>query len=79
MGTGSIQIGIWLLDRSNRILPNEYSKVVVAAASEEEARQIANQSAGTEGYVWNDGSTVNSQFLGDAADGVYGLILASKD
>ena len=76
---GSIRVELWLLDRTNRILPGEAQKVVVAAPSEEEARQIANSSAGTEGYVWTDGSTVTSTFLGEAAEGVYGLIIASKE
>jgi len=76
---GSIQIEIWLLDRTNRILPGEASKVIVAAENEVKAREIANSAAGTEGYVWTDGSTVNSTFLGWAGENVYGLILASRE
>lgn len=76
---GTIQIEIWMLERSSKINPNEASKVIVAAPNEDQARQIANEAAGTEGYVWNDGSVVQSTFLGQAADGVYGLLLAAKE
>ena len=76
---GSIAIEIWYLERSAKINPGEASKVIVAAPSEDQARQIANEAAGTEGYVWNDGSVVEAKFLGAAAEGVYGLLMASKE
>ena len=77
--TKSIKIKLYLLERIETPGPDEYSKCVVAAASEKSARQIANNDSKAEGYVWTDGHMVNGTEIGDAADDVEGVVLWSRE
>ena len=75
----SIQIGIYLLERAEEPYPDEWGKVIVAAATEKAARELANQESGAEGYVWTDGTKTSAKFIGPAAEDVHGILLASRD
>ncbi len=75
----SITVGIWLLERSETTLPGELSRCIIIAGSEKEARQTANSEAGTEGYVWTDGTTVSATLLGEAAGDVEAGFYPLKD
>ena len=77
--TKSIKIRLYLLERIETPGPDEYSKSVVAAASEKSARQIANNDSKSEGYIWTDGHLVTAKEIGDAADDVEGVVLWSKE
>ena len=58
---------------------DEIGKCVVAAATEKEARDVANAESSAEGYIWTDGALANCVQIGVANSGIAGLILASKD
>lgn len=75
----SISIGIWLLERTETPMPDEWGRCVVAAPSESNARQLANEESSAEGYVWSDGHKVSAEYIGEAADGVSGVIIFSRD
>lgn len=75
----SLEVGLWLLERIESVGPDEWAKVVVAAASEKGAREIANFEAKAEGYIWTNGALTSSRKIGIAEDGVDGLILGSKE
>lgn len=75
----SIEIGIFLLERNDDAAHGEWRRVVVAASNESQARQIANSEAGTEGYVWTDGTLVEARRIGSAGEGVHGVLMSSKE
>ena len=75
----SISINIYLLERTETSHPDAWAKVVVAAATESQARQIANAESGAEGYVWTDGNLVQAKLLGVAGLDVHGVILSAKE
>ena len=75
----SIEIGIYLLKRIQTPQADEHSSCMVAASSEKEARTIANQELKADGYIWTDAAQVEAVFAGTAVDGVYGLLIASKE
>jgi hypothetical protein len=75
----TIQVKIYQLRRIMTPQPDEWSSCVVAAGSEKEAREIANQESKAEGYVWTDGGLVESVEVGIANDGVYGLLIATRE
>jgi hypothetical protein len=75
----SVAIGLYLLERQDTPAPDEWARCVVAAGSEKEARQVANQGCRSEGYVWTDGHLVLSKFLGAAAEDVSGVVIYSRD
>lgn len=79
MSTKSIKIGLYLLKRTETPYPDEWGACVVAAATEQEAREIANHESKAEGYLWTDGGRVSASYLGDAADDVSGIVLITKD
>ena len=79
MSDKSIRIGLYFLERSDTPQPDEWTKCVVAAATESQARELANQQSGTEGYVWSDGRLVASTVLGEAAEGIDGVICFTKE
>lgn len=79
MADKSLQIKLFLLERTATAYPDEWAKVVVAAVSEKVARELANQESKSEGYVWTDGSLVEAKELGVAIDGVDGVVLFSKE
>jgi hypothetical protein len=74
-----MEIYIWQLERMEKLHADEINKCIVAAASEKEARQVANSESEAEGYVWTDGNLANCIQIGLANDGISGLLLASKD
>lgn len=74
-----IAINLYLLERRDVPQPDEFARCVVAGSSEKDARQIANQGAKAEGYLWTDGYRVSAKLLGSAAEDVQGIILFSKD
>lgn len=74
-----VQVYIWKLSKENQMIATDTCDMVVAAPSEKAARELANGDAGSEGYVWLDGSLVNARKLGTAEDGVYGIILRSSE
>ena len=75
----SIQVKIYQLRRIMTPQVDEWSGCIVAAGSEKEARVIANQESKAEGYVWTDGGLVESVELGDAKEGVYGLLQSTRE
>lgn len=76
MVSDSISLKLFLLKRDDVDLPDGRTSVLVVAANEFQAREIANSEATTdEGYVWTDGTRVHSQCVGLAADDVQGGIL----
>lgn len=79
MDTKSIKIGIFKLTRTEHPEIDEWGCCIVAASTEKEARELANQEAKAEGYLWTDGHRVSSEYLGDAVDGISGVLLSSMD
>jgi hypothetical protein len=77
--TKSITISLYLLERNDTPQPDEWARCVVAASTEPGARELANQDSGAEGYVWSDGRLVEATLLGEAADGVEGVILFARE
>jgi hypothetical protein len=77
--TKSIVINLYLLERTENVLPDEYVKCIVAARTENSAREIANADSGAEGYIWTDGTLVRAREIGVAADGVEGTIILAKE
>ena len=75
----SIKIGLYLLERNDTPMPDEWGRCVVAACSEKAARELANQESKAEGYVWTDGHLVDCTHLGSALDGIDGVIIFSRD
>lgn len=74
-----MEIYLWSLERMEKLHSDEVGKCVVAAATEKEAREVANSESNAEGYIWTDGGLANCVRIGVADDGVQGLVLASKD
>ena len=77
--TKSIEIYLWLLERTETADPGQMAKCLVAASTEHQARQIANEDANgmdpsVAGYVWTDGALVASRRLGVADDEIQGVI-----
>lgn len=70
---------LYLLERTENVLPDEYVKCVVSASSEKAARGLAHVDSGSDGYVWTDGSLVRARELGEAASGIYGTILLARE
>jgi hypothetical protein len=60
-------------------MPDEYSACVVAASTEKNARELANENCGAEGYTWLDSARVEAKNLGVAGDDTAGIILWSKE
>lgn len=77
--TKTLRINLYLLERDQAVGPDEYSRMVVAAASEKAAREIANQESKAEGYVWSDGTITSVKLLGVAEDGVEGVVVATRE
>ena len=76
----SINIKLFVLKRQNMMHQDEYSQCVVAAATEKEARELANKESQAEGFVWTDGSQVDAQELASVAhDGVSGIVMWSRE
>lgn len=74
----TIRIGLYILSRPS-MHSDEVSQFLVGANGEAEARQIANSDSKAEGYVWTDPARTDAKFLGFAEDGVYGVIMRSKE
>jgi len=74
----SIQIKLYLLERSDTPMAGEISKMIVAGRNEDSARQVANSESDSEGYVWTDGHLVSAKCIGIATD-AEGVVLASKE
>ena len=79
MAAKSIEIGIWLLERTETAGPDEWAKCVVAAATETEARQLANEESKAEGYVWTNGSLASVRKIGVADEGIQGVVLSAAE
>lgn len=77
--TKTIELYLWLLERTETAYAGEWAKCIVAATTESQARQIANEDAGAEGYVWTDGSLTQAKRLGIADDGVQGVVLSAGE
>lgn len=54
---------------------DSYDAKVVSAASEEDARELANQKTGEEGKIWQDSSKVTCERLTD--ESCEGIVCAS--
>lgn len=70
---------IWHLRRENNMVLNQVCDVVVAATSEKEARQIANENSREEGYIWTDTGIVAARRLGVAEDDIQGIIVQASE
>lgn len=77
--TKTIEIKLFLLERDETPMPDEWNQCIVAAATEKAARELANQESGAEGYVWTDGKITSAKYLGVATDGVEGVLIISRD
>jgi hypothetical protein len=75
----SIELYLYLLERTETAYPGEWAKCIVAAKSEESARQIANESSEAEGYVWTDRGLTQSKKIGIADDEVQGIVLSATE
>jgi hypothetical protein len=76
----TISIKLFLLTRNESVVGDEYSSCVVAAGSEKEARELANNESNDEGYVWTDGTLVDAQELSPTSnEGVEGIVLWSRE
>jgi hypothetical protein len=64
----TIRLGVFKLERTEVPVAGEYGSCVAICATERGARELANQEAGDEGYVWTDGSKVTATRIGDASD-----------
>ncbi len=73
--TKTIEIYLWLLERTESAHTGEWAKCIVAGTTEQQARQIANEDSNAEGYVWTDGSLTQAKKIGTADDGVQGIVL----
>ena len=74
-----MEVFIWQLERMEKLHADEVGKCIVAAATEKEARDVANSESNAEGYIWTDGALANCTRIGIADENVSGLLLASKD
>jgi hypothetical protein len=79
MSDKSIKINLYLLERNDNPHPEECKKCVIAAATEAWARELANQQSGVEGYVWGNENDVAITVIGEADDGIDGLICLSQE
>jgi len=77
--TKTIEINLWLLERTETAQGTEWAKCIVAGTTEVQARQIANEDSGAEGYVWTDGSLTQARKIGVADDGVQGVVIFSTE
>lgn len=68
----TIQVKLWRLSRNDSPMTGEATRVVVAAATEKQAREAANQET-TEGYIFTDGALTTCEELGLANDGITGV------
>ena len=75
----TITINLFLLERTETAYAGEWAKCIVAATTESSARQIANESAEAEGYVWTDGHLTSARKIGIADDGVHGVVLSAAE
>jgi len=75
----SISIYLFLLERTETAYAGEWAKCIVAATTESSARQIANEGAEAEGYVWTDGHLTSAKKIGIADDGVSGIVLSAAE
>jgi hypothetical protein len=78
MSDKTIRINLYLL-RNIEPKKEELTKCVVAASTEQGARELANQESGREGYIWNDAQLAAAKLIGVAADGVDGVILFTRE
>ena len=75
----SIEVYLYLLERTDTAYGDEWSKCIVAATSEKRAREIANEEAKADGYVWTDGSLVSAKRIGVADDEIQGIQLFATE
>lgn len=75
----SMDLYLYILERAETAATGEWAKCIVAAKTEEEARQIANEECGAEGYIWNDGFSTNAKKIGIADDGVQGVLMHAPE
>lgn len=71
----SIEMYLYLLERTDTAYGDEWSKCVVAASSEKRAREIANEEAKADGYVWTDGALASARRIGVAEEDVQGVVI----
>ena len=74
----SIQIKLFRLTKVNTLVPCETSRLVVAAANEIQARQVANENSDDGSFYWTDGTLVNCEELGVANDGISGCLAVER-
>lgn len=79
----TLTVNLYLLFRTEAVMPGEYSACVVAAATEKNAREMANEYSGSiesgEGYPWTDSARTEAKNLGVASDETAGIVLWSKE
>lgn len=74
----TIQVKLFRLSRNDSPMSGDPTRTVVAAATEKQARETANQETGAEGYIWTDGSLVSCEEIGIAHDGFSGVLVTEK-
>lgn len=79
MADTMLKIYIWRLSKENQLISTDLCDMIVAAATEKGARELANQRSKSEGYVWTDPSLVTATKIGLAEEGIHGIILCSAE
>jgi len=72
-------VKLWRLSNedANGIYYDAYNGFVIAAESEEIAREIANEDPGAEGSIWENPQLSSCLYIGEAADHVVeGVVLS---
>lgn len=77
--TKTLTINLYILKREDTVYAGEWASCVVASRTETNARQMANEAAKAEGYVWTDGHLTTCQKIGVADDGIAGVVLHSTE
>lgn len=75
-----IQIKLWLLQREEAPMIDEFSTFIIAAATEKEAREIANSECGGEDYIWTDGTKTACYLVASQVeDGFEGVLAKTRE
>jgi len=75
----TLTVCLYLLTRTESVMADEYSACLVTASSEKNARELANENCGSEGYIWTDSARTEAKNIGVASDDASGILLWSKE
>jgi len=66
---------LFLLERNNKISYDEYVSHIIIAENSSKAREIANEIAIDEGYIWEDAQEVSCEEI--FIEGLEGIIISN--